>query len=357
MTAAPELYESITALHALLTGKGPFLLVRDPTAWELSGAKAALEADLSELGAVPFEEQAPHPTLETMRAAATRADQAGCRAIVAIGGGTASDTAKGAAWCLAGGAVFEAPPVESSLLPLLAVPTTAGTGSEATHFAVCWHEGEKHSLADPRLLPAHAVVDADLHQSLPPHLTATTGLDALCQSLESLWAKGATDASRANASEAAQLILSSLEDAVTQPTPLARRAMANGAHLAGRAINVSKTTTPHALSYALTNDHGVPHGFAVALTLRACMELRHRCEKLPAGTEHVTSLLGSSLDEASARFGYLLEACGAPKRIRDVGVLKADLEPVAARVNPERLANDSWGPSAEDLREVLRLSW
>jgi len=357
MSVTPELHESITALPALLSDAGPFLLVRDPVAWERSGARAVMDTDLSGLGGVPFESLDPHPTLKAMRGAADLALQAGCRAIVAIGGGTAIDTAKGAAWCLAGGTLEEAPPEEDALTPLFAVPTTAGTGSEATHFAVCWHEGVKHSLADPRLRPAHAIVDSSLHESLPPQLTATTGLDALCQSLESLWAKAATDSSRADAGEAARLILSSLEVAVSLPTPEARSAMARGAHLAGRAIDVSKTTTPHALSYAITHDHGVPHGFAVALTLGACLKLRHLCEERPSGTDEVTSFLGSSLEEASARFDLLLETCGAPRRLRDVGVFEADLESLAARVNPERLANDSWRPSDEDLREVLRSSW
>jgi len=357
MSATPELHESITALPALLADAGPFLLVRDPVAWERSGARATMDADLSDLGAVPFEEVPPHPTLESMRTAADRALQAGCHAIVAIGGGTTIDTAKGAAWCFAGGVLEKAPPGGNVLPPLFAVPTTAGTGSEATHFAVCWHEGVKHSLADPRLRPAHAIVDSSLHESLPPHLTATTGLDALCQSLESLWAKDATDASRADAAEAAQLVLSSLEVAVCQPTPEARSAMARGAHLAGRAIDISKTTTPHALSYAITHDHGVPHGFAVALTLVACLKLRHLREERPYGTDEVTRFLGGSLKEASARFHLLLEACGAPRRLRDAGVLEADLEGLAARVNPERLANDSWSPSEGDLRDVLRLSW
>ena len=357
MSQAPELHESVTALPLLLADVGPFLLVRDPVAWERSGAAAALEAELDRLGAVPFEEQAAHPTWESMRSAAARAAEAGCHAVVAIGGGTAIDTAKGAVWCLAGGSVAGVPAGDAALLPLLAVPTTAGTGSEATHFAVCWHEGVKHSLADARLRPAHAVVDSNLHQSLPPQLTATTGLDALCQSLESLWARGATEASRADAAQAAGLILGALEVAVGQPTPEARRQMARGAHFAGRAIDVSKTTTPHALSYALTHDHGVPHGFAVALTFGACLELRHTRDERPSGTDEVTALLGGSLEEASARLRGLLDACGAPTSLREVGVEEAELEGLASRVNPERLANDSLEPSADDLLRVLLSSW
>jgi len=362
MSAAPLLHESITELPSLLVGSGPFLLVRDPVAWERSGAAAVLDAHLSDLGAVPFEDQAEHPSFDSMQSAASRASEAGCRAIVAIGGGTAIDTAKGAAWCLAGG-TLEDPPPESALLPLFAVPTTAGTGSEATHFAVCWHEEVKHSLADDRLRPVHAVVDSNLHLSLPPELTATTGFDALCQSLESLWAKSATDASRADATEAARLLLGSLEVAVSQPTPEARRAMARGAHFAGRAIDVSKTTTPHALSYALTHDHGVSHGFAVALTFGACLACRHARPELPPGTESVTALLtggpessAAAAEAAMLRFAELQQACGAPASLREVGVSDSDLDGMVERVNPERLANDTLAPTREELVEILRSS-
>ena len=357
MPVAPELHESITELPSLLAGCGPILLVRDPVAWERSGAAAVLGPDLSALGAFPFEDQSEHPTLESMQAAAARASEADCRAVVALGGGTAIDTAKGAAWCLAGGTLQHPPPESAHLLPILAVPTTAGTGSEATHFAVCWHDGTKHSLADPRLRPAHAVVDSNLHQSLSPHLTATTGFDALCQSLESLWACAATDASRDDAAEAATLLLGSLEVAVNQPTPEARRAMARGAHFAGRAIDISKTTTPHALSYVLTHDHGVPHGFAVALTFGACLAHRHTRATRPRGTDAVSSLLGGSPGFAVTFFHDLQVACGAPTRLRDVGVGEGELDDMVQRVNPERLANDTLAPTQDDLLEILRSSY
>ncbi len=354
MPTGPLLHESLTALPELLADCGPFLFVRDPIAWEASGAAAALEQSIASLGGVPFEEQGEKPRLEVMQAAAALAEAESCRAILAIGGGTSIDTAKGAAWCMAGGALTTQPAPETELLPLFAVPTTAGTGSEATHFAVCWHEGRKHSLADPRLLPAHAIVDSNLHQSLSPRLTATAGFDALCQALESLWSHSVTDSSREDASQAARLLLGSLEGAVTQPTPELRRAMARGAHLAGRAINVTKTTTPHALSYALTFEHGIPHGYAVALTFPHCLALRHAREQSPPGTAPVSELLGSTSETAVARFQELQERCGAPTSLSALGVKESDLELIAASVDPNRLANDPLAPTAEELLEILR---
>jgi len=354
MPLGPELHETITALPQLLVERAPFLFVRDPVAWERSGAAAAIGRELTALGGLPFEEQGESPTLAAMQLAAARAGDAQCRAIVAVGGGTSIDTAKGAAWCLAGGNLHSPPTPEAALLPLYAVPTTAGTGSEATHFAVCWHEGRKHSLADPRLLPRHAVVDSNLHQSLTPRLTATAGFDALCQALESLCSHGATDSSREDARAAARLLLGALELAVTQPTPELRRAMARGAHLAGRAINITKTTTPHALSYALTHTHGIPHGFAVALTFAHCLELRHRREPAPTGTADITALLGGTPSAAIERFVALQRACGAPTKLSALGITAEDLPAVAATVDPNRLANDTLAPTPEELLDVLK---
>ena len=354
MPNGPLLHESLTALPKLLAGCGSFLFVRDPIAWESSGAAAALERELASLGGVPFEEQGSEPRLEKMQAAAALAETKACRVIVAVGGGTSIDTAKGAAWCMAGGALEARPAPETPLLPLFAVPTTAGTGSEATHFAVCWHEGRKHSLADSRLLPAHAIVDSNLHLSLSPHLTATAGFDALCQALESIWSCGATESSRKDAIQAAQLLLGALEGAVTQPSPELRRAMARGAHLAGRAINVTKTTTPHALSYALTHEHGIPHGYAVGLTFSHCLALRHTRKTSPPGTDLVTKLLASTPEAAVARFQKLQERCGAPTRLAALGVKEADLDVIATSVDPSRLANDPLDPSAPELLAILR---
>ena len=261
-----------STLRAVLEREGllPALLVRDTRAWELTSAADKIKLDLGAGGdAVAFDDITPNPTLATMRACGEAGRAAGCKSIVAFGGGTAIDTAKGAAWCLGGGGGTPAEkpaPGADAVLPLVAISTTAGTGSETTHFAVMWDGDKKFSLADPRLRPKIAVVDAWLHRGLPPAVTAATGLDALCQSLESIWSCGATAGSRAEATTGARLAMDHLETAVTAPTTESRTGMAAAAYFGGAAINATKTTTAHALSYALTADYNVPHGFAVALT-------------------------------------------------------------------------------------------
>jgi alcohol dehydrogenase class IV len=130
--------------------------------------------------------------------------------------------------------------------------------------------------------------------------------------------------------------------------------MARGAHLAGRAINVTKTTTPHALSYALTHEHGIPHGYAVALTFPHCLALRHAREFVPPGTELVTELLADSPEAAVARFQELQERCGAPTTRSALGVKETDLELIATSVDPNRLANDPLDPTTTELFAILQ---
>ena len=151
--------------------------------------------------------------------------------------------------------------------PLIAVPTTSGSGSEATHFAVVYKGKQKYSVAHQKLLPNYVILDHELTESMPKSLTAHSGIDALSQALESLWAKNGTKESKSYAKEALELIVENLQGAVLSPNPSNRREMQKGAYLAGKAINISKTTAPHALAYFLTKSYGIPHGEAVGINL------------------------------------------------------------------------------------------
>jgi len=291
--------------------------------------------------------------------------------VVAVGGGSAIDIAKVIAACganpgepakyIAGDATLnEAGP------PLIAIPTTAGTGSEATHFAVAYIGSKKYSLAHPGLLPKYAILDAQLTQSLPPAITAATGLDALCQAIESMWAVGGTAESRAFAEQAFELAWHHLPTAVKAPTPEARQAMLDAAHLAGKAINLGKTTAPHAISYALTTRYGTPHGMAVALTLAVVLRHNHEVDEAsctdPRGVAQVResvariiAILGcSTVEQTQHALEQFIAAIHCPTRLSQIGVQEADLADLAAAVNVERLGNNPRRISQAELVELLR---
>ncbi len=192
--------------------------------------------------------------------------------ILAIGGGSPIDVAK-----MIKAVVFTKKPYDPMQPetmepsgegpPLIAVATTAGSGSESTQYAVFYLGEKKQSLGHDSLRPDMAVVDPDMSYSLSPQQTAATGLDALSQSVEAYWSARTCPEARDFAEASIRYILPNLQKAVRHPDPASRYHMAQGAYLSGKAIQFTRTTLPHALCYHLTKRYGLPHGHAVALTL------------------------------------------------------------------------------------------
>lgn len=346
------------------------LLVVDRSAFGVSGAASAIRPALHGRNVSKIDRFHANPRMTDIEQNLRAIRNARYDAVLAIGGGSAMDMGK----ILAALSQQDASPrdivrgdrkIEQPALPIIAVPTTAGTGAEATHFSAIWVEGVKHSLADRSMLPLHAAVDPELTYSLPPDITASTGLDALCQAIESLWSVGANEQSSAFAMRAVQLALEHLETAVNDPTPAARLGMCEAAHLAGRAINISKTTASHAISYTLTSQFGVPHGVATALTIgpmlaynagvseRDCTDPRGpaRCAEV---IDRLIKVIGCiDVADAQHRIDTLLEQLGCPNRLSKVGVTEAkQRQMIAQHVNTERLSNN---PRALDVEKIAQL--
>ncbi len=280
--------------------------------------------------------------------------------VLGIGGGSPMDMAKllcGFASLPEGGdlpaAVATGEPAAPRRTQLVLVPTTAGSGAEATHFAVVYVGQRKYSVAHPSLRPDLALLDPALSQSGAAYQRATSGLDAVTQAIESLWAVGATSASRAWARRALACLLPAIAPFVADADETAARAMTIGSHLAGRAIDLSKTTAAHALSYALTKRYGVSHGHAVGLTLGAFLAAHDpaAAPRLRPGVDpaahaaamaDIYHLLGVSDGRAArTRFEALMRQIGLPTSLSEVGVTTAaERVALAESVNPERLGNN-----------------
>ncbi|MEO0973909.1 MAG: iron-containing alcohol dehydrogenase, partial [Pseudomonadota bacterium] len=245
---------------------------------------------------------------------------------------------------------------------VVAVPTTAGSGSEATRFAALYVDGIKHSLDHAHLRPAVALVDANLVLSSPPLLLASTGLDALCQSIESYWAVRATPASRALARQGIEAVWTHLTHAVRTGDSAAIAALSRGAWCAGRAIDQTRTTAAHALSYPLTMHLGIPHGHAVALTLPFFFRINGapgdralqsgvQASELVATMRALCDLLGGGSIEACAqRLEALPPALGLTHRLGDAA--DAELSAMAREINLARLANNPVAIGEEDVLEA-----
>lgn len=347
-------------------------IVADRTAYNESGAKMYIESALQGRVHVIFDDFAPNPKYVDVIRGVKFWHTHPCDIMIAIGGGSAIDMAKLIGICgthrgqyreLLTGEI----PIRDKAAPLIAIPTTAGTGSEATHFAVVYVGGQKYSVAHANVLPDYAIIDPNLTANLPASITAHTGLDALSQAVESLWSVNATAQSRVFASEALTLVLDNLDAAVHRPTPDVRTNMCRAAYLSGKAINISKTTAPHAISYTLTSQFGVPHGLAVALTLGAVLIYNNGVANSdcwhPKGVaqvkndiRYINRLIGvASSEEARKHIDGLISAIGCPTRLRQVGVdTDADLETLVQNVNTERLKNNPRALSQFELRQILQ---
>ncbi len=294
--------------------------------------------------------------------------------IMAVGGGTAIDTAKILRGCLQWkvGPDRLASCTASSperRVPLIAAPTTAGSGSEATHFAVMYCDGHKLSIAHESLIPDVALVDPTLTRSMSRQQAVASGLDALCQAVESLWALNATSESVSLADISCRVCLGALEESVVNPCSDSRTAMCLAAHFAGLAINISRTTACHALSYYLTHSFQVPHGLAVAVFLPFI--LQYNAAALQKGEPGPASPVSGSvtmcrvlnalgvvhLADGLAKIDALLGRLGAPRRLREWGVRYSDLPEMARSVNVQRLNNNPVPMSLDDIMAVLGRAW
>lgn len=262
------------------------------------------------------------------------------QAIVAIGGGSVIDLAKAV--------IYRCIQLGLAVPYFIAVPTTAGSGSEATHFAVIYRDKKKYSLAHPGLSPQLVILDPVLTYSLSSYQTAVSGMDAFSQAVESFWNVNATHESKQYAVESILLWKDSFSDAVKNPNPVNRKEMLMASHLAGKAINITRTTGPHALSYYLTIHHDIPHGQAVALFLPIFFLYNAPFKELCA------LLKVESETEAKKMIQQTMKQAGLATSFSELGLKKEDIiEDLPDEVNEERFANNPAPFDREKLKQLI----
>lgn len=279
----PEPLGSIAAIPTLLRDKQiPSVLLVTDHALRSLGVTAPLEQTLEQAGVdcAVYDGVVPNPTIQNVEEARQRYLQSGAQAIIALGGGSAMDCAKGV------GARIARPrkPVRKmkGLLKILratpltiAIPTTAGTGSEATLAAVITDPQARHKypINDFALIPDYAVLDPAITLGLPPFVTATTGMDALTHAVEAYIGGSTTKLTRRMSEQAARLIVQYLPKAYADGSDLAaRQAMLQAAYCAGVAFTRSYVGYVHGVAHSLGGQYGVPHGLANAVILPYFLE-------------------------------------------------------------------------------------
>ncbi len=310
------------------------------------------------------------PTLAAVEAARAQARAAEAELAIGLGGGSALDTAKAAA------GLFHQPGTAGEYhqgrrleprpgLPLVAVPTTAGTGAEVTKNAVLIDPGRrvKESIRDDSWFPALAVVDPALTLSLPPRATASTGADALCQALEAYVSTGAGPLTDPLAVEAIARIGRSLERAVAHGDDLAARSdMLYGSLLAGMAMANARLGAVHGLAHPLGARYGIPHGVVCGLLLPHVMAYN-----LPFARDkyaRVAELLGvkgapcaTAGELAVDRVRELVAGVGLPQHLAAFGVGEADFAALATEALAQSSSRYNPRPmQAEDVQAILALA-
>jgi lactaldehyde reductase len=309
-----------------------------------------LVLDVLTQAAIPYEvfdDVKPNPTVENVKNGMTSLQSSKADFLIAVGGGSSIDTAKAMSLIAAnpdfsdvksleGFGVAKNPPI-----PLIAVPTTAGTASEVTTtFIITDEEAVKKMVCgDPKVIPIMAIVDPELMATMPKGLTAATGMDALTHAIEGYLTPGAWDMTEMFVLRSIELIAQNLEKAVNDPKDMqARQGMALGQYLAGMGFANAGLGVVHSMAHTLGAFYDIPHGIANAVLLPAVMAFNAPAtgEKYRAIAKAmgVSDVDGMSLDEARLEavkaVKTLSEHISIPSGLTQLGVKEADLDKLAA---------------------------
>ena len=346
------------------------LLVTGRESYQKSGAKQRLDLILAGHSVMHMHTRGPNPQLSDITPLVLRYESFNPTVVIAVGGGSVIDSAKALRLLAYQGTKPEVLVKNNTynMAPtniFVAIPTTAGSGAESTHFAVVYRGTEKYSLQHESALPDIVILEASLTDNLPTHVVAAGGFDAVAQAVESYWSVRSTVISRERSRQALALLLPTIEQAVSQPTSLLRQQMLAGANLAGQAINAAFTTAPHALAYGFTTDFGIDHGEAVALTVphvirfnaavavADCQDVRGVAfvhERL----QELADICGvKDADGIATMFENIIKKIGLRNEIivKDAARTIHDL---SGRVNKERLANNPRYMPRQAVEGILR---
>ena len=345
-------------------------LVTGEKSFTFSGAEKKIRQLLRNILYVRYI-SSPNPNIEIIEKGIKIFKEINADLVIAIGGGSAIDIAKSinVLACQNGKPqeYIEGKKLVINSKPLIAILTTSGTGSEATHFATIYIDKKKYSLADKELmLPNISIVDPSLTESLPKYITAYTGMDAICQGIESFWSIKSTKKSRKYAVSAVEIGLSNIEKAVNNPDKDSRLNMAKAANLSGKAINITKTTACHSVSYPITSYFSIPHGHAVALTMPSFIHFNANVTEKDCNDKRGVDYIKENLEklfllmdcnnsiEAKIEFEKLMVRIGIRTKLSELGINKNGIMIIIDKgFTPNRMQNNPRKVTRKDLEKIF----
>lgn len=312
---------------------------------------------------VRFSDFHPNPCYESVVEGVKAFRAANCNFIVAVGGGSAIDVAK----CIKlysgmnDNENFLKQPIHPNNVNLLAVPTTAGTGSEATRYAVIYYKGEKQSVTDNGCIPSTILFDAGALRNLPLYHRKSAMMDAFCHAVESFWSINSTDESKEYSRKAINLIMR-YKDLYINNEDEGNKNMLKASYIAGKAINITQTTAGHAMCYKLTSLYGIAHGHAAALcnVKLFLYNIKHMDQCVDRrGSTYLSLVMDDIAESMGCKNQY-----DAAKKFEDIvldlnfetlkKVSYSDIEKLVKSVNQERLKNHPVRISEEAIKYIYR---
>lgn len=349
-TAKPQMIlHGLNSLQDLLAGHR-FLLVHGKS-FDGLGISKVFDA----FAHTVFTGFSPNPLYEQVVEGIRAFNENSCDMIIAVGGGSAIDVAKCIKlYCRMDPTVnyLKQTPYDTGI-PLIAIPTTAGTGSESTRHAVIYFNGVKQSISHPSIRPDVAVLEPTLLDTLPDYQRKCAMLDALCQAVESWWSMRATDESMEYSRQTVEFIRDNWREYIFNKAPEAAEAIMQAANFSGRAIDITTTTAPHAMSYKLSSLYGIPHGHAVALCMLPVWLYMQKC--VENREDDGASRLKTVFSKITIDEDWFEKLMGELEIAHPVSSSReADIELLASSVNTERLANNPVPLDHDTLKEIYR---
>ena len=363
--------KKISNIREILKDKNRIFLVTGKKSFKKSGAESLLKEYLKDKEVMRFYDFKTNPEVDDLKSGIEIFKSFKPEIVIAVGGGSVIDIAK-----LINIFSFqnfspekiinEKKNIKTEGLQLIAIPSTTGTGSEVTQFSVVYKDKKKYSVDHEYLTPTDFIIEPKLAVSLPSYEMSCSAFDALSQATESFWSVNSTDESKSYSKKAIKLLTKSINPAVISRNLDDIKNLFLGANLAGRAINLTRTTAPHAFSYPLTSRFGIPHGHAVAVLLgkffvvnsNASLEniVDQRGKKyLDEMFRELFDLFECKTSQECEKYWYdLMKKLSLETNLKKLGIKdKKDIRTIFNNVNFERLKNNPAIVTEDKFSDIL----